>query len=74
MAQRNIRKAGAGPFELKGRCGSATPRNLLSVSCVPFAAPCDANISVPFGENRRSDSVGQRPRCAHKGHWRHESE
>jgi hypothetical protein len=33
--------------------------NYLSVRCVPFSAPYTARFSVSYGENRRSDSVGQ---------------
>jgi hypothetical protein len=47
---------------------SAVHRNLLGVRCVPIAAPCDSLFSVPSGDNRRSDSVNQRPSCAQLRH------
>ena len=37
---------------------------IMRVPCVPFAAPYDAVFSVPFGDNRRSDSVSQWPKRA----------
>jgi hypothetical protein len=40
---------------------------------VPFSAPHDAILSVSFGDNRRSDSVPQRPKRAHNGPPAHES-
>jgi hypothetical protein len=34
---------------------------------VPVAASYDALLSASIGENRLSDSVDQRPSCAHNG-------
>ena len=41
--------------------------NWPTVRCVPFSAPYDANLSVPFSENRPSNSMNQRPRYAQSG-------
>jgi hypothetical protein len=45
---------------------SAAHREYLSVRCVPIAASHHARFSVSFRDNRHSDSVNQRPSCAHK--------
>jgi hypothetical protein len=44
-------------------CGSLTAarHNHLGVRCVPIAEAQVTSFSVSFGENRRSDSVPQRP-------------
>ncbi len=47
---------------------TAAHHNFLSVRCVPFAASPHAHFSVSFGENRRPDSVNQRPSCAQLRH------
>ena len=45
---------------------TAAHHNYLGARCVPFSAPYTAHFSVSFGENSRSDSVNQRPRCAQR--------
>jgi hypothetical protein len=40
---------------------------MFSVSSVPIAASHHARFSVSFRDNRHSDSVNQRPSCAHSG-------
>jgi hypothetical protein len=57
-------------LELRISVGSLTAahNNYAGVRCVPFSAPYTASFSVSYGENRPSNSVNQRPRCAHNGH------
>jgi hypothetical protein len=48
---------------------SEARRNYLSVRCVPFSAPYDANLSVSFGDNRRSELNFQSRESALNGPW-----
>ena len=43
----------------------AARREILSVRKVPFSASYERLLSVYIGDNRRWDSINQRPRSAH---------